>query len=82
MKFNLALSKKTTLITDDIKLTRHAEGKIQIEFSTYFLPIFIESEILTKNEAIQKLEQMRCVRNWQDNIIYLSAKEELNNIED
>ncbi len=69
-------------ITDDVKLTRHAESKIQVEFSTYFLPIFITSGLLTKSEALQKLEQMRGIRNWQDNIIYLSAKEKLNNIDD
>ncbi len=80
--FNLALGKEIMLITDDIKLTRHAGSKIEIEFSTYFLPLFIGSGLLTKSEALQKLEQMRSIRNWQDNIIYLSAKEELNNIND
>ncbi len=80
--FNLALAKKMTLITDDIKLTRHAFNKIQIEFSTYFLPVFIESGLLTKSEALHKLELMRTIRNWQDNVIYVSAKEELNNSEE
>ncbi len=78
--FNLAIGKEVMLITDDIKLSRHAEKKIQTEFSTYFLPLFLTSGLLTKGEALLKLEQMRKIRNWQDNIIYLSAKEELNNI--
>ncbi len=76
--FNLALGKKITLITDDVKLARHAEMKIQTEFSTFFLSAFIASELLTKKEALQKLELMRSIRNWKDNIIYLSAKEEVN----
>ncbi len=80
--FNLALCRNTILITDDIKLTRHAETKIKTKFSTYFLPIFIASGLLTKNETLQKLELMREIRNWQDNIIYTSSKEELNNFED
>lgn len=78
--FNLAIDKNCMLITDDIKLSRHADRKIQTEFSTFFLPIFIALGLLTKNEALQKLEEMRSVRNWQDNIIYLSAREELNKI--
>lgn len=75
--FNLALKKNATLITDDIKLTKHAESKVRTEFSTHFLSIFLGSGLLTKIEALQKLEQMRKVRNWQENVIYLSAKEEI-----
>ena len=75
--FNLALFKKVPLITDDIKLRRHAEDFIQIEFSTYFLLLFVEAELLTKQEALNNLESMKLLRNWQENIIYISTKEEL-----
>lgn len=80
--FNLAFSKKIMLVTDDIKLARQAERKIQTEFSTHFLPLFIALGLLTKPEALQKLEEMRMVRNWQENTIYISAKEELNNLKE
>lgn len=79
--FNLARLKKSTLITDDIKLTRHCVNKIRTEFSTYFLIAFVETGFVTKQEGIKKLEKMRQIRNWQDNIIYLTAKEELEKIE-
>ncbi len=79
--FNLAKSKQLFLITDDLKLRRHCSGKIVTDFSTIFLLIFVDSRLLTKTEALDKLEQMRIVRNWQDNIIYISTKEILENIE-
>ncbi len=78
--YNLALFKNIPLITDDTKLIHHTRGKIKRTFSTIFLRIFIQTNDLTKNEALQKLEQMRTIRNWQNNIIYLSAKTELENI--
>jgi len=48
--FNLSFFENITLITDDIKLTRHAEAKIQTVFSVSFLFVFIESGLLTKHE--------------------------------
>lgn len=79
--FNLSLKENITLITDDLKLLRHTTGKIKRAFSTYFLTDFVHAGILTKEEALAKLEEMRNIRNWQDNIIYLSTREILENIE-
>lgn len=80
--FSLAKSKQLSLITDDIKLRRHCSGKIVTDFSTIFILISVDSGLLSKTEALSKLEYMRIVRNWQDNIIYLSTKDILENIED
>ncbi len=78
--FNLALKENITLITDDLKLLRHTTGKIKRAFSTYFLTDFVHAGILTREEALMKLEAMRDIRNWQDNLIYLSTKQILENI--
>ena len=75
--FNLASSQNIPLLTDDTKLVHHTKGKIVRAFSTVFLKIFVDAELLTKAEALEKLETMRHIRNWQENIIYISTKEEL-----
>lgn len=75
--FNLALSRKIALVTDDVKLVRHSIGTISTEFSPFFLTVFTEAGLFQKNEAIQKLETMRSIRNWRNNTIYLSAIREL-----
>lgn len=80
--YNLTYTKKVPLITDDTKLVHHTKDRIQRAFSTTFLGIFVEAGRMTKREALNKLESMRDIRNWQENIIYLSSKEELNNIKE
>lgn len=79
--FTLSLKEDIVLVSDDIKLMRHSVGRIKIAFSTYFLTDFVFLEIHTKKEALSKLEELRGIRNWQDNLIYLSTKEELEKIE-
>lgn len=78
--FNLSLNEGIMLITDDLKLLRHTAGKIKRAFSTYFLTTFVIAEILTKKQALEKLEKMRNIRNWQNNIIYISTKEQLESL--
>ena len=80
--FNISLQEDITLITDDLKLLRHTTGKIKRALSTYFLTDFVHAGILSRGEALAKLEIMRNIRNWQDNVIYISTKEILENIED
>ena len=80
--FNFAFNENITLITDDLKLLRHTTGKIKRAFSTYFLTDFVYAGMFTKEEALVKLEEMRDIRDWQENIIYLSTKGVLENIED
>ena len=73
--YNLALATQFPLITDDIKLTKHAKTKTA--FSTLFLFLYLDAEILTKKQALEKLETVRNLRNWQNNIIYLNTKQHL-----
>ena len=54
--YNLALSKNVPLVTDDTKLTHHTKGKIKRAFSTLFLRTFVDAELMTKEEALAKLE--------------------------
>ena len=75
--YNLSFSKNVPLVTDDTKLAHHTKGKIKRAFSTLFLRIFVDAELMTKHDALEKLELMRALRNWQDNIIYTMSKEEL-----
>lgn len=63
------------LITDDVKLSWHSN--IQSEFSVYFLTALIKKKKISHKKAEESLEQMRVIRNWQSNIIYWTAKEDL-----
>ena len=75
--FNLALKEKLILITDDVKMSYHAGKHIETYFSTFFLGLFISMNILSKKEAVEKLEKLRDLRSWNNNIIYLTTKKEL-----
>ena len=78
--FNLALKKEMPLVTDDHKINHHTKDAITVFFSTFFLIAFVEAEIITRSEALTKLEALRDIRNWQNNIIYLTTKRELNDL--
>ena len=73
---SLAIKKQLPIITDDIKIMRHAKN-VQTFFSAYFLIALITSKALTKDEAIEKLNKIRNSRNWRDNIIYLTTLEQI-----
>ena len=75
--YNLALKKQLPLITDETKLVHHARNKIEIYFTAMFLVMLTEAEHFTKREALTKLEELRDIRNWRNNIIYLITKSEL-----
>lgn len=75
--YNLSKKEDIALITDDIKLSYHTTDIIEIKFSTRFLANFVKAGSLTKSEALEKLEKMRNIRNWQDNIVYLTTRQEL-----
>src|SRR3989344_1877492 len=75
--YNLAKLEKVVVITDDIKFSNITREKIKTKFSTFFLGFFISKGGLTKLQALERLEKLRDIRNWQHNIIYLVTKEEL-----
>jgi rRNA-processing protein FCF1 len=78
--YNLALKKKLPLISDETKLIHHARDKIDVYFSPVFLILLLEAGLLTKKEALNKLEKLRDIRNWRSNIIYLTSKNELEKV--
>ena len=75
--YNLALKKKLPLVTDETKFVHHTRDKVEVYFSTLFLVLLTEAEYLTKEEALHKLEELRDIRNWRNNIIYLTTKIQL-----
>ena len=75
--YNLALKKKLPLVTDETKLVHHSRHKIEVYFTTVFLVLLTEAKYFTKKEALDKLEELRNIRNWRGNIIYLITKNQL-----
>ena len=75
--YNLALKKELPLVTDETKFVHHTRDKIEVYFTTVFLVILTETKYFTKKEALNKLEELRNIRNWRDNIIYLITKSQL-----
>ena len=78
--YNLAKKCSSILITDDIKLSRHVDGKINTQFSTLFLTLLVSSKQLSKEKALELLEELRNIRNWENNLIYLVTKSQLENL--
>ncbi|MEK6827944.1 MAG: hypothetical protein AABX78_01200 [Nanoarchaeota archaeon] len=78
--YNLALKKKLPLVTDETKFVHHARNKIEVYFSPVFIILLLGAGQLTKKEAVDKLEKLRDIRSWGDNIIYLITKNQLENL--
>mgnify|MGYP001558699793 CR=1 FL=1 len=75
--YNLSIKKKLPLVTDETKFVHHTRHKIEVYFTTVFLLMLTEAKYFTKKEALNKLEELRNIRNWRNNIIFLTSKEEL-----
>src|SRR3989338_1222521 len=75
--YNLALKKKLPLVTDETKLVHHTRHKIEVYFTTLFLIVLTEAKYFTKKGSLDKLEELRDIRNWRNNIIYLITKNQL-----
>src|SRR3989344_3304068 len=67
--YNLSLKNKSPLVTDETKLVHHTRSKIEVYFTTLFLVLLTEAKYFTKKEALDKLEELRNIRNWRVNII-------------
>ena len=75
--YNLSLKKGLPLVTDETKLVHHTRHKIDVYFTPVFLILLTEAGYFTKKEAMDKLEKLRDIRNWKNNIIYLITKNQL-----
>jgi len=78
--YNVSKEKGLTLITDDIKFSRHVEGKIDTQFSTFFITTLTSSGNLSKKKALALLKRLRDTRNWRSNVIYLTSIKSLEQI--
>ncbi len=78
--YNVAKQSSLNLITDDIKFSRHVQGKIEVRFSTFIIAALAAAEHISKLEALKFLKRLRSARNWRSNIIFLTAKKELENL--
>ena len=75
--YNLSLKKRLPLVTDETKLVHHTRHKIEVYFTTVFIILLVGGGYFTKKEALNKLEELRGIRNWRDNIIYTTTKSQL-----
>ncbi|MBI2657251.1 hypothetical protein HYX08_00995 [Candidatus Woesearchaeota archaeon] len=75
--YNLSLKKQLPLVTDETKLVHHTRHKIEVYFSPVFLILLLKSGHLSKEKALELLEELRNIRNWRNNIIYLITKNQL-----
>jgi len=75
--YNLSLKKKLPLVTDETKIVHHTRNRIEVYFTTIFLIMLVEVKYFTKEKALSKLEELRNIRNWRNNIIYLITKNQL-----
>lgn len=80
--YNLAMMENFPLITDDHRLNHHTRKKITVYFSTFFLMYFALMEEITKGQALEKLEILRELRNWHNNIMYLRTRKGLEQLKD
>ena len=78
--YNLSLKKKLPLVTDETKMVHHTRHKIEVFFTTVFLVLLTKAKYFTKKEALDQLEELRDIRNWRNNIIYLITKNQLEQI--
>ncbi len=75
--YNLAKQKSLDIITDDIKFARQVNDKIGVKFSTFVIAALVSAGNVSKQEALELLENLRSARTWRNNIIFLTSKEEL-----
>lgn len=79
--YNLAFTEKIPLVTDDHVLNHHTCKVITVYFSTFFLMYFALIGTLTPAQALKRLERLRELRNWSNNIMYLRTKKGLEQLQ-
>ena len=79
--YNLSLKDKFPLVTDETKFVHHTRDKIDVYFSPVFIILLTQSGHLSKEKALFLLEELRNIRNWRSNIIYLTIKNQLENLD-
>ncbi len=70
----LAEVKADILISDDIEFVKKHRANEKISFSVILLGILLEKKIITKRDFINAINSMFEKREWDENLIYLVAK--------
>ncbi len=73
----LELMKKTKadiLISDDIRFVKKHSRNEKISFSVILFGILLEKKIITKRVFLNAVNDMFMKREWEENLIYLVAK--------
>jgi len=67
-------NKADILISDDIKFVKKHKNNEKISFSVILFGILMERKIISKNEFLMAVNAMFGKRKWEENLIYLVAK--------
>lgn len=62
------------LISDDIEFVRKNRNNEKISFSVILFGILLEKNIITKKDFLKAVNRMFEKREWEENLIYLVAK--------
>lgn len=69
-----AKTKADILISDDIEFVKKHRTNEKISFSVILFGILLERKVITKKEFINAVNVMFEKREWEENLIYLVAK--------
>jgi predicted nucleic acid-binding protein len=63
------------LVSDDIVFVKKQRNNEKISFSVVLFGILLEKRIITKEDFLRAIDKMFEKRKWNENLIYLVAKE-------
>jgi predicted nucleic acid-binding protein len=63
------------LVSDDIAFVKKQRNNEKISFSVVLFGILLEKKIITKEDFLKAVDKMFEKRKWDENLIYLVAKE-------
>ena len=70
----LKIAKADLLISDDIMFVKKQSRNEKISFSVVLFGILLEKNIITKRDFLNAVNAMFMKREWEENLIYLVAK--------
>ncbi len=70
----LAQMKADILISDDIRFVKKHKNNEKISFCVVLFGILLERKIISKNDFLSAVNAMFGKRKWEENLIYLVAK--------
>ncbi len=70
----LAQMKADILISDDIRFVKKHKNNEKISFCVVLFGILLERRIISKNDFLNAVNAMFGKRKWEENLIYLVAK--------